>query len=186
MSASPSIPSVLSRRLVGLGSPTGKGDDLGESGRGGAGSGWRRRGGLGGLCLWPGAGSPATATPAPRRPWGPSAPRAPCLPRSRPLPRWLRWRRPRWLGAPQRRESWDLAAGDAPERSWKAAGKVKPGGGVRGEARAGRTPLVPAKSAGTSPSTSKPEDPAQPGQQRQGETRWLFACSLRSAVCEPP
>ena len=59
MSASPSISSVLSRRLVGLGSPTGKGDDLGESGRGGAGSGWRRRGGLGGLCLWPGAGSPA-------------------------------------------------------------------------------------------------------------------------------
>lgn len=155
----------------------------GNPGGAAQGLGWRRRGGLGGLCLWPGAGSPATATPAPCRPRGLPAPRAPCRPRSRP-PRWLRWRRPRWLGAPQRRESWGTLAAGTPPGAAGRLGKVKPGGGGRGEARAGRTPSLLRSLQG------HPHPPPNPRIRRsldsaRAKTRWLFACSLRSAVCEP-
>lgn len=35
-------------------------------------------------------------------------------------------------------------------------------------------------------SPHSPEHPAQPSQQRLDETRWLFACLLGAAACEPP
>ncbi|XP_047653427.1 protein argonaute 14-like [Phacochoerus africanus] len=165
---------LLSRRLVGPGSLRGEGDDLGEYGRGGAGSGWRLRGGSGGQSVRPGAGSLAAATPAPRRPRGPrrrAPPRAPAAsapsfggggggspsssapPRGGKVGTWLR-------------ETPPGAAG-------RLLGKVEPR--VVNAVRLGQEGLPLLLLSVRDSHLQTGEDLEQPGQQRQDETLRLFA-----------
>lgn len=159
---------------MGPGSLRGEGDDLGEYGRGGAGSGWRLCGGSGGQSVRPGTGSLAAATPAPRRPRGPrrrAPPRAPAAsapsfggggggsPSSSAPPRGGK------VGT-WRRETPPGAAG-------RLLGKVEPR--VVNAVRLGQEGLPLLLLSVPDSHLQTREDLEQPGQQRQDETRWLFA-----------